>query len=100
MSAPRRHARMILQLCVAIGFATQLAGAQTTPADRFPAELDAYIQRVLADGHLPGIAIAVVRNDSVLVAKGYGVRELGKPHRVDAKTVFDVASLSKSFTAT
>jgi len=36
----------------------------------------------------------------VLVAKGYGVRELGKPGRVDANTVFDVASLTKSFTAT
>lgn len=70
------------------------------PKARFPAELDRYIGKVLADGHIPGIAIAVVRNDSVLVAKGYGVRELGKPGRVDANTVFDIASLTKSFTAT
>jgi len=70
------------------------------PKERFPPELDRYIQRVLVDGKIPGIAIGIVRNDSVLVAKGYGVRELGKPGRVDANTVFDIASLAKSFTAT
>ena len=66
----------------------------------FPAELDRYIAKVLVDWHIPGLAIAVVRNDSVLVAKGYGVRELGKPGLVDENTVFDIASLAKSFTAT
>lgn len=45
------------------------------------------------------MAIVVVRNDSVLVAKGYGVRELGKRDLVDANTVFNIASLTKSFTS-
>ena len=76
------------------------AQPRTPPQERFPAELDQYIQKVLTDGQIPGMAIAVVRNDSVLVAKGYGVRELAKPGRVDENTVFDIASLSKSFTAT
>ena len=67
---------------------------------QFPAELDRYITKVLADGEIPGLAIAVVRNDSVLVAKGYGVRELGKPGLVDEHTIFDIASIAKSFTAT
>jgi CubicO group peptidase (beta-lactamase class C family) len=76
------------------------APAQHPPRERFPAELDRYIEKVLVDWKIPGIAIAVVRNDSVLVAKGYGVRELGRPDKVDENTVFDIASLSKSFTAT
>jgi CubicO group peptidase (beta-lactamase class C family) len=71
-----------------------------TVANAQQRELDRYIRQVLTDGRIPGLAIAVVRNDSVLWAKGYGVRELGKPGRVDANTVFDVASLTKSFTAT
>jgi CubicO group peptidase (beta-lactamase class C family) len=77
-----------------------VAQQRTPPTERFPAALDRYIAQVLADGQIPGIAIAVVRNDSVLVAKGYGVRELGKPDPVDENTVFDIASLTKSFTAT
>jgi CubicO group peptidase (beta-lactamase class C family) len=70
------------------------------PAAQFPVELDRYIWRTLADWSIPGIAIAVVRNDSTLVAKGYGVREMGKPDLVDENTVFDIASLTKSFTST
>ena len=74
--------------------------AQLPAQQRFPANLDRYISSVVQEWKIPGLAIAVVRNDSVLVAKGYGVRELGKPGRVDENTVFDIASLSKSFTAT
>ncbi len=65
----------------------------------FPLELDSYIAKAVRDWEVPGVAIAVVRNDTLLVAKGYGVRELGKPELVDGNTLFDVASLTKSFTA-
>jgi CubicO group peptidase (beta-lactamase class C family) len=96
----------IRRIAVAVSAAWVLAGAgrlgaqRTSPPAGFPAGLDAYIARAVADWEVPGLAIAVVRNDSVLVAKGYGVRELGKPERVDENTVFSTASLTKSFTAT
>lgn len=65
---------------------------------RPPKVLDDYIAKAVQDWKVPGIAVAVVRGDSVFAA-GYGVRALGKPALVDAHTVFDVASLTKSFTA-
>ena len=87
-----------------LGLATVIAAgalaAQGRPAERFPAALDRYIESVRTQWQIPGIAIAVVRNDSTLVTKGYGVRRLGTSDRVDAHTVFDIASLAKSFTAT
>lgn len=61
--------------------------------------LDAYVERALRDWRVPGAAIAVVRNDSIVFIKGYGVRELGKPAPVDGHTVFGIASTSKAFTA-
>jgi CubicO group peptidase (beta-lactamase class C family) len=87
---------------LAVAFAATPLGAQVraVPADPFPATLDRYIANVVSEWKIPGMAIAIVRNDSTLVAKGYGVRTLGKPDRVDANTVFDIASLAKSFTAT
>jgi CubicO group peptidase (beta-lactamase class C family) len=63
------------------------------------ATLDAYVERAMRDWQLPGLAIAVVRNDSVVLARGYGVREIGKPERVDANTVFAIASTTKAFTS-
>ncbi|MGH9949451.1 MAG: serine hydrolase domain-containing protein, partial [Pyrinomonadaceae bacterium] len=72
--------------------------AQQTPPG-FPNELEAYIASTLKEWEIPGAAIAVVKDGKIIVAKGYGVRELGKPGRVDENTIFDAASLTKAFTA-
>ncbi len=69
------------------------------PAANPLAGLDAYIEKAMHDHDVPGIAIAVVRNDSLVYAKGYGVRKLGSPERVDENTLFAIGSTSKSFTA-
>jgi CubicO group peptidase (beta-lactamase class C family) len=44
------------------------------------------------------MAIAIVKDDKVIFAKGYGIRELGKNERVDENTLFAIASNSKAFT--
>jgi CubicO group peptidase (beta-lactamase class C family) len=61
--------------------------------------LDHYFEKALIDWGVPGMAIAIVKDDAVVFAKGYGVRELGKPDRVDEKTLFAIASNTKAFTA-
>lgn len=61
--------------------------------------LDAYIEQALREWAVPGLAIAVVRNDSVIYARGFGVRELGRPERVDEHTLFAIASTTKAFTS-
>src|SRR5690242_2174924 len=61
--------------------------------------LEQYVRKALAEWKVPGAAIAIVRNDSVIYAQGFGVRELGRPERVDAKTIFGIGSNSKAFTA-
>ncbi|HET7433887.1 MAG TPA: serine hydrolase [Thermoanaerobaculia bacterium] len=47
---------------------------------------------------LPGIAVAIVRNDRVIYAKGFGVKDLGSDNPVTADTTFQIASNSKAFT--
>jgi CubicO group peptidase (beta-lactamase class C family) len=81
--------------------AIQAAGVSTVRAQqREPyAGYDAYVNAALATWKVPGTAIAIVRNDSLIFAKGYGVRELGKPTRVDERTFFAIGSASKAFTA-
>ncbi|HEV8002284.1 MAG TPA: serine hydrolase domain-containing protein [Planctomycetaceae bacterium] len=49
---------------------------------------------------IPGIAIAVVHHDQVVYIRGFGVREAGHPERIDADTVFQLASVSKPITST
>jgi CubicO group peptidase (beta-lactamase class C family) len=61
--------------------------------------LDAYVERAMHDWNVPGVAIAVVQDDAVLLARGYGVAEIGKPDRVDDDTLFQIGSCGKAFTS-
>jgi CubicO group peptidase (beta-lactamase class C family) len=64
------------------------------------AQIDTIAADVLRRTEIPGMAIAVVRDDRVVYAKGFGVRRAGSPERVDAGTVFQLASVSKPIGAT
>ncbi|HEV7473590.1 MAG TPA: serine hydrolase [Pyrinomonadaceae bacterium] len=62
-------------------------------------EIDDYAAKAGADWRVPGFAIAIVKDDKIVFAKGYGLRELGKPEAVDKDTLFAIASNSKAFTS-
>jgi CubicO group peptidase (beta-lactamase class C family) len=47
---------------------------------------------------VPGVAVAVVKNGDVILSKGYGVRKMGEPARVDEHTLFGIGSNTKAFT--
>ena len=57
-----------------------------------PPGLDARIEAVIHDQGVPGMAVAIVEQGKVVHAKGYGVRRLGAPERVDADTIFPTGS--------
>jgi CubicO group peptidase (beta-lactamase class C family) len=77
-----------------------LTCSQTTwggePFDGF----DAYAKAAVKDWNVPAMAVAVVKDGKIEFAHGYGVRTLGGNDPVDADTVFPIASITKSFTAT
>ncbi len=73
--------------------------ARAQQPDARLAGLDAYIERAMKAWEVPGLALAIVKDDSVIYARGYGVRELGKSDPVTAHTVFAIGSASKAFTA-
>ena len=81
-----------------------LAGAVAAPAlakARPVAPLagfDAYVARTLREFRVPGMAVAVVKDGQVVLARGYGVRRAGEPAPVDADTLFGIASNTKAFT--
>lgn len=62
-------------------------------------ELDAFVGRGMREWRIPGLAIAVVRNDSVVFVKGYGVRAVDAADRVDSRTRFGMMSTTKAVTA-
>jgi len=90
---------VLVAFCGAGLAVAQTAAAPTTTAAVPAYNLDADVQRVLKTFDVPGIAIAVVKDGKVVVTQGFGVRKLGDPTPVDGKTLFEIASNSKAFTA-
>jgi CubicO group peptidase (beta-lactamase class C family) len=86
---------MVRQLCSTLALVVTLAGT----AGAQPPALDQWVARSMQTFEVPGIALTVVKDDNVVVAKGYGVRKLGEPAPVDARTLFGIASNTKAFTA-
>ena len=66
---------------------------------KLPAGFDAHVSRVLSGFKVPGMSIIVVKDGKVVLSRGYGVKESGKPDPVDENTLFPIASNSKAFTA-
>jgi CubicO group peptidase (beta-lactamase class C family) len=91
----RRTSRVLAPIVFLVS--TVPLAAQRAPAPL--AGLDAYIQQAVSDWGIAGLAIAVVHDDSVVYVRGFGVREAGKPERVDAHTLFAIGSNTKLFTA-
>jgi CubicO group peptidase (beta-lactamase class C family) len=75
------------------------ASVITQDAAVLNARLATDVERTMKLFDVPGIAIAVVKDGKVVATQGFGVRKLGAPDKVDGKTLFEVASNSKAFTA-
>lgn len=88
-----KNFRNIIPFILLILF-TIAAGAQTIST----AEIDSLAERTIRTFHVPGIAVAVVKDDKVIHSKGYGVRSLKTKLKVDQNTLFGIASNSKAFT--
>lgn len=87
--------RLLLLLVGLISFSTH----SFCQSSRFHTEkLDSFITKAMTDWRLMGLAIAIVKNDSVLLAKGYGYRDHKNKLSVNENTVFPIASCSKTFT--
>lgn len=64
------------------------------------ADIDGFIRRAMdAVGAVPGLAVAVVDHDRIVLTAGYGVADVRTGRPVTARTAFYIASATKSFTA-
>jgi len=62
--------------------------------------IDAYIKAGMQDWDVPGLAIVIVKDGKIVLQKGYGVKNIETKEKVDAATLFMIASNTKLFTGT
>jgi len=65
-----------------------------------PAALERYIERAVQDWGVPGMAMAIIKDDEIVFARGFGVRNSETREPATAQTVFGIGSVTKSVTAT
>ena len=63
-------------------------------------EIDRYVRTQMDEQHIPGLSMAVLRHGKALRSQGYGFADLDRKIAVTRDTVFQLQSITKSFTAT
>jgi CubicO group peptidase (beta-lactamase class C family) len=84
----------VIALSMVIGFAR---GAE--PVDPL-AGFDEYAKAAIADWRIPGLAVGIVKDGGLILARGYGTGRAGEEVPVDEETIFPIGSVTKVFTAT
>jgi CubicO group peptidase (beta-lactamase class C family) len=104
-NGPRRarattRATAVALLAATLLAATLMAALPAVAAAQAPFPgLDQYVTQAMRTWKVPGLSIAIVRNDSVLYTKGFGVVAAGGAP-VNDRTLFEIGSSTKAFTAT
>ena len=83
-----------------LGLVAATAQGQSRPA-AVPklAEFDRYVAQAARAWKVPGLAVAVIKDDSVVLARGYGVLDLAKPDPATEHTRFAIGSTTKAMTS-
>lgn len=91
--------KRILVLVYLFLFLSLPLSAQTTFDCLDLKALDEYIRKSMEEWRIPGLSIAIVKNDTIIYSKGFGVRDINKDDPVDEHTLFAIASNTKAFTS-
>lgn len=62
--------------------------------------IDEIVSAYMSLNKIPGLSLAIVQNDSLSDLKAFGFSSLQQDAKVDVNTTFELASLTKQFTAT
>lgn len=90
----------LLTACGGNGDAPSLHPVVPAAVQQAVAQLDTLVPQLMARTGVPGVAVSVVYGGQTLYARGFGARKLGESAPVDADTVFQLASVSKSIGST
>ena len=96
---PRRWHLLILALGAVLPVSSSAMAAPPTDEQRFE-RLAKRLESARIEQHVPGVAVAVVKDDEVILARGFGLANIAEEIPVTPETIFAIGSTTKAFTAT
>ncbi|PLW92543.1 MAG: serine hydrolase [Marinilabiliales bacterium] len=93
----KKHIYILAVLFLSSTFISSISAQQDTELIQ---KIDSLSSAVFTSWSCPGMAVAVVKDGEVIFKKGYGVSDVNTQGKVDANTLFAVASITKTFTST
>jgi CubicO group peptidase (beta-lactamase class C family) len=93
------HRRAFLSLSGVVAAASHLRAAQTAAVDDHVAAIASLVRAKMAEYHVPGVGLGLFHGDRLHI-EGFGVTSLDDPRPITADTLFTIASISKTMTAT
>jgi len=94
-----RRFALVAAITVFLEGASSVATPPQAPAGGLPAEADSYVKAEIKRRSIPGLAVAVVRDGSIVATQAYGLANLELNVPVTLDTIFPIASLDKQLTA-
>ena len=91
--------RYWLSLSICFAAAVWLSGAPTITKGNLDG-FDDFMAKAIQEFKVPGAAVAVVKDGKIILARGYGYRDVARKLPVTGATLFPIASITKSFTVT
>ncbi|HMN31110.1 MAG TPA: serine hydrolase domain-containing protein, partial [Caldilineaceae bacterium] len=96
---------MFVVLVMAALLASACQPIQPPPADdaldpKTVLAIEAAIRHTMAEEHVPGVAIGIVKHDKLIYTKGFGVSDPTSNRAVTPQTIFQWSSIAKTVTAT
>ena len=90
-----KNVHPLVAVLLTIHTCTPWFSAQAQQLDQF----NTYVENAMADWHIPGLAMAVLKDGQVIHRRGYGLRDQRDMDQVETQTLFAIASNTKAFTA-
>jgi CubicO group peptidase (beta-lactamase class C family) len=85
--------------CSWLLFVSLCASTKPAAANETLAGFDNYVKAAMKQWEVPGVAVSVVKDGEIVLARGYGIGKLGEREPITSETLFPIASCTKSFTA-
>jgi len=86
-------------LTTAYLFASLTFASTTSTLEQKNKNIEVSINKAMEAFQVPGVAVAIVKNNKVVMSKGFGLTEYGTSRKVNGDTLFGIASNTKAMTA-